>query len=162
MINQDGSLTSHESGFEEFIKVAIPIGIGIFNCFLYSFAGLITRQAVNMGYPKVKFAIDLTGMAGVYYLLGFIYVQSFAELKFTLSMIGWMTLAGTFCFSAFMFQVFALMSGKGAIVQAVSNTQSVLQLILEIFIDRRVPNASEIISMCFCIAGAFNIAMAKK
>jgi hypothetical protein len=56
-----------------------------------------------MGYPKVKFAIDLTGMAGLYYFIGFCYVQCFAEIKFTFNMVGWMTLAGIFCFTAFMF-----------------------------------------------------------
>jgi hypothetical protein len=39
-------------------------------------------------------------------------------------MLFFMILAGLFCFSAFLCQVFALESGKGAIVMAVINTQS--------------------------------------
>jgi len=91
---------------------------------LYTFAGLITRFSVNKGYPKLKFAIDLTGMAGILYLIGFFTCQTmpFIELKFTFSVVLWMTLAGCFCYSAFLFQVYALQSGKGAIVQAISNT----------------------------------------
>jgi drug/metabolite transporter (DMT)-like permease len=110
----------------------------------------------------VKFAIDLTGMAGVLYLCGFTYCQLYANLKFTFLVVAFMTLAGSFCYSAFLFQVYAVQSGKGAIVQAIANTQCVIQLLLEIVLDGRIPSGFEITSMCLCISGAFIIAMAKK
>ncbi len=55
-----------------------------------------------------------------------------------------------------------MQSGKGAIVQAIGNTQCVIQLLLEIVLDGRIPSGFEITSMCLCILGAFIIAMAKK
>jgi drug/metabolite transporter (DMT)-like permease len=110
----------------------------------------------------VKFAIDLTGMAGVFYLCGFTYCQLFGDLKFTFTVVLSMTLAGSFCYSAFLFQVYAVQSGTGAIVQAIGNTQCVIQLIMEIVIDGRIPSGFEMTSMGLCIMGAFIIAMAKK
>ena len=64
----------------------------------------------------MKFAIDLTGMAGLYYLIGYTYCQVFSDLKFNLTVTLLMTLAGFFCYTAFLFQVYAIASGKGAIV----------------------------------------------
>ena len=77
-------------------------------------------------------------------------------------MIIFMTLAGIFCFAAFMCQVYALKSGKGAIVMAIINTQSFFQIMLEVFVEARIPTFYEIASIGFGILGAFIIAMAKK
>lgn len=90
------------------LQIIIPLSISFGNCILYTIAALITRFSINKGYPKIKFAIDLTGMAGVLYLTGFFYCQLFVELKFTLTVVLWMTLAGSFCYSAFLFQVYAV------------------------------------------------------
>jgi uncharacterized membrane protein len=96
------------------------------NALLYTGAAVITRQGLNMGYPRLKLAIDFTGVAGIFYTLVLLYCQLGGDdtLYFTGEMLFFMILAGLFCFSAFLCQVFALESGKGAIVMAVVNTQS--------------------------------------
>ena len=77
-------------------------------------------------------------------------------------MLFFMIMAGLFCFSAFLCQVFALESGKGAIVMAVVNTQSFFQLMLEVLVEARIPTILEVASIAFGILGASFIAMAKK
>jgi drug/metabolite transporter (DMT)-like permease len=126
--SSEGNINSeidNNSHFQHLIKIVIPISIAFGNCILYTMAALITRFAQTRGYPKIKFAIDLTGMAGLFYLTGYTFCQLFVDLKFTLNVTLWMTFAGCFCYTAFLFQVYAIASGKGAIVQAIANTQCV-------------------------------------
>jgi hypothetical protein len=73
-----------------------------------------------------------------------------------------MSIAGLFCFSAFIFGNYAMQSGKGAIVQVIIQSQSVIQLILEVIFEARIPSIFEVLSMCACMAGAAIIATAKK
>ena len=55
-----------------------------------------------------------------------------------------------------------MQSGKGAIVQVIIQSQSVIQLILEVIFEARIPSIFEVLSMCACMAGAAIIATAKK
>ncbi len=117
---------------------------------------------MTIGYRKIKFAVDITGIAGVVFLFGFIYSQLFLPVKFTFHAVVLMSIAGLFCFSAFIFGNYAMQSGKGAIVQVIIQSQSVIQLILEIIFEARIPSIFEVLSMCACMAGAAIIATAKK
>jgi drug/metabolite transporter (DMT)-like permease len=81
---------------------------------------------MNLGYRKIKFGVDITGLAGIIYLIAFIYNELFLPLKFTLHVVILMSIAGFFCFAAFVFGNYALQSGPGAIVNAVIQSQSVL------------------------------------
>ena len=73
-----------------------------------------------------------------------------------------MSIAGLFCFAAFLFGNYAMQSGPGTIVNAVIQSQSVLQLTLEMLMEGRMPSLFEVLSMSACMAGAFIIATAKK
>lgn len=57
------------------MKVAIPVSLAMMNSLLYTAAAVITRQGLVMGYPRLKLAIDYTGLAGVFYTLGLLYCQ---------------------------------------------------------------------------------------
>ena len=74
---------------------------------------------MTIGYRKIKFGVDLTGLAGIIYLIAFIYNELFLPLKFTLHVVILMSIAGLFCFAAFVFGNYAMQSGHGAIVTAV-------------------------------------------
>ncbi len=73
-----------------------------------------------------------------------------------------MTLAGLFAFFAFIFLNAAMLSGKGALAMAITQTQGFFWLLLEIIISFRVPFAYEVVAMFFGIGGAAVIALAKK
>ena len=64
--------------------------------------------------------------------------------------------------SAFIFLNAAILSGKGALAMAITQTQSFFWLLLEIIISQRIPFSYEAVAMTFGIAGACIIALAKK
>ena len=51
------------------------MSLAMMNSLLYTAAAVITRQGLVMGYPRLKLAIDYTGLAGVFYTLGLLYCQ---------------------------------------------------------------------------------------
>ena len=73
-----------------------------------------------------------------------------------------MSCAGASLVVAFMLLNAAILSGKGALAIAVSQTQSFFWLILEMIFSLRLPYMYEAIAMCFGIAGACVITFAKK
>ena len=86
------------------------MSLSMMNVMLYTGAAVITRQGLVMGYPRLKLAIDFTGVAGIFYTLGLLYCQFGGDstLYFTGEMLVFMILAALFCFSAFLCQVYAL------------------------------------------------------
>ena len=63
-----------EKGFlEHMVKVAIPVSLAMINVLLYTGAAVFTRQVLVMGYPRLRFAIEFSGLAGVFYTIGLIY-----------------------------------------------------------------------------------------
>lgn len=115
-----GEIVSSTSSSDDsvFAKI-IPISLAFLSVIIYTISGLLSRQAMTIGYRKIKFAVDLTGLAGIIFLFAFIYNQLFLPLKFTVTVVFLMSIAGLFCFAAFIFGNYAMQSGKGAIVTAV-------------------------------------------
>jgi drug/metabolite transporter (DMT)-like permease len=119
-VNDLSTVINDESdGFDHFWRSLIPIGLAMLSVAIYTASGLISRQAMNMGYKKTKFAVDLTFIGGCFFLVAFIYNQLYLPLKFTFYVTFLMSIAGLFCFSAFIFGNYAMQSGKGAIVTAI-------------------------------------------
>lgn len=77
-------------------------------------------------------------------------------------LIGFMCIAGFFAIFAFLCLNAAMLSGKGALAMAITQTQGFFWLLLEMLISFRVPFAYEVVAMFFGIAGAAVIALAKK
>lgn len=73
-----------------------------------------------------------------------------------------MSLAGFVMVAALYLLNAALISGKGALAMAISQTQSFFWLLFEIVISLRIPYAYEAIAMCFGICGAIVITVARK
>ena len=86
----------------------VPIGLAFVSVIVYTCSGLLSREAMTIGYRKVKFAVDLVGLCGLLFLIAFIYNELFLPLKFTLYVVFLMTIAGLFCFSAFIFGNYAM------------------------------------------------------
>lgn len=159
---QIGSENTQIVETDTFLAKLIPISLAFLSVLVYTTSGLLSRQGMNLGYRKIKFGVDMTGIAGIIYLVAFIYNELFLPLKFTLHVVILMSIAGLFCFSAFVFGNYALQSGPGAIVNAVVQSQSVLQMTLEMLMEARIPTLFEVLSMAACMAGAVIIATAKK
>ncbi len=73
-----------------------------------------------------------------------------------------MALTGLISNSAFFFLNLAVLSGKGALAMAITQTQAFFWLLLEILISLRVPYLYEAVAMAVGISGATAIALAKK
>ena len=73
-----------------------------------------------------------------------------------------MALAGIFCILGFIFLNLAVISGKGALAVAISQTQSFIWLILDMIFHLRFPHLYEVFSMALGIGGAAVITFAKK
>ena len=72
------SLSDDGSGFAlvSFEKAMIPIAIALFECVCMTIGSILLRNAVKQGYHPLDFTIDITGVGGLFYLIGFIYVQA--------------------------------------------------------------------------------------
>jgi len=73
-----------------------------------------------------------------------------------------MATAGFIIEAAFMCLNAAMLSGKGALAMAISQTQSFFWLFLEMVISFRVPYLYECVAMGVGLSGATVIALAKK
>lgn len=73
-----------------------------------------------------------------------------------------MTAAGSSLVYAFILLNAAILSGKGALAIALSQTQSFFWLLLEMVFSLRLPFFYEAVAMGFGIAGAIVITFAKK
>ena len=95
-------------------------------------------------------------------MLGFLYVQLFSGDPMGWDLIGFMTITGLFAACAFLCLNAAMLSGKGALAMAITQTQGFFWLLLEMVISLRVPHLYEVTAMFFGIGGAAVIALAKK
>jgi hypothetical protein len=99
--------------------------------------------------------------AGFFYSIGFLLTHFFST-PYSLSEILFMSLAGFVIESAFFCLNAAMLSGKGALAMAISQTQSFFWLLLEFIISFRIPFFYECCAMAVGLAGATVIALAKK
>ncbi len=129
---------------------------------LLTLASYTARASKAIGYRPLQFVADFSFIAGLFYFIGFIYNQFFTSSPYPITSIIFMTLAGFVINLAFLFLNAAVLSGKGALAMAITQTQSFFWLILEILISLRVPYVYETIAMGFGIMGASIIAVAKK
>ena len=106
----------------------------------------------------MQFVADFSLVAGLFYILGFILTSESYPLSLTL----FMMCAGLLINLAFMFLNAAVVSGKGALAMAITQTQSFFWLLLEMTISLRMPRVYEVLGMAIGIAGASIIALAKK
>jgi drug/metabolite transporter (DMT)-like permease len=97
-------------------------------------------------------------VAGLFYAFFF----WMATEAYPASLILFMMCAGILINLAFMFLNAAVVSGKGALAMAITQTQSIFWLSLEIGISMRMPRGYEVAGMLVGVAGAAIIALAKK
>lgn len=58
---------------DSFIAKLIPICLAFLSVIVYTIAALLSRQGMNIGYRKIKFGVDMTGIGGTIYLIAFIF-----------------------------------------------------------------------------------------
>lgn len=94
------------------------------------------------------------------YLIGYLIVNH--TEPYSLTEFVYMAFVGFVAVSAFFCLNLAVLSGKGALAMAITQTQAFFWLILEIIISLRIPYGYEAIAMAVGITGATVIAFAKK
>jgi drug/metabolite transporter (DMT)-like permease len=138
--------------------ILAPIGIVFLNCLLLTFSSQAARSSRSCGYLPMHFVADFSLVAGVVYV-AFLWMAAEA---YPASLILFMMGAGIMINLAFMFLNAAVVSGKGALAMAITQTQSIFWLSLEIGISMRMPRGYEVAGMLVGVAGAAIIALAKK
>ena len=94
-------------------------------------------------------------------MVAFIYQHILVE-PYPIECILVMGLAGLSIVGAFILFNLALISGKGALAMAISQTQSFFWLIFDMVFNQRMPHGYEAIAMAIGVAGASVIIFAKK
>ena len=140
----------------------VPISIVSFSIFLLTLGSWTSRAARSVKYAPNQFVADFCLTAAFFYLLGFLYVHFFSGTPYTLEEFVLMVLAGFIIEAAFLCLNAAMLSGKGALAMAISQTQSFFWLFLELVISFRVPYLYELVAMGVGLSGATVIALAKK
>jgi drug/metabolite transporter (DMT)-like permease len=70
--SQNTDLQGNELEHSFLLKI-VPIGLSFVSVVVYTISGLLSREAMTIGYRKIKFAVDLVGLAGLLFLVAFIY-----------------------------------------------------------------------------------------
>ena len=138
--------------------ILIPIGIVFLNCILLTFSSYTARSSKSCGYQPMHFVADFSFVAGALYICGFL----LSTEPYPAGLLAFMMVAGLLINLAFMFLNAAVVSGKGALAMAITQTQSFFWLVLEITISLRMPLGYEVVGMACGIGGAAIIALAKK
>ena len=97
--------------------ILIPIGFVSFSVLLITLSSWTSRAARSVSYKPNQFVIDYSFIAGIFYLIGFLFTHHTNPYK--LEEIIYMTLAGFVLESAFLFLNAALLLGKGALAVAI-------------------------------------------
>ena len=142
--------------------ILVPILVIAVNVGWLTVGSYTARAARAAKYPPTQFVVDFLFTSGVIYMLGFLYVQLFSGYPMGWDLIGFVTIAGLFAACAFLCLNAAMLSGKGALAMAITQTQGFFWLLLEMVISLRVPYLYEVTAMFFGIGGAAVIALAKK
>ena len=138
--------------------ILAPIGIVFLNCLLLTYSSQAARSSRSCGFVPMQFVADFSLVAGLIYAFLF----WMATESYPAPLILFMMCAGILINLAFMFLNAAVLSGKGALAMAITQTQSIFWLSLEIGISMRMPRGYEIAGMLVGVAGAAIIALAKK
>lgn len=141
--------------------ILIPYFFAFTICVFLTIGSYTTRYSRVAGYPSIQFSLDFSCLAGFFYLIGFIYECIFGP-PYQIECIITMTAAGLSIVLAFICLNAALLSGKGALAMAISQTQSFFWLLLEMTFSFRLPYFYEAMAMTLGIAGAVVITVAKK
>ena len=80
------------------------------------------RAARAAKYPPNQFVVDFLFTCGVIYMLGFLYVQLFTDDPMSWDLIFFMMIVGLFAACAFLCLNAAMLSGKGALAMAITQT----------------------------------------
>ena len=142
--------------------ILVPISIVTFSIFLLTLGSWTSRAARSDKYAPNQFVADFCMIAAIFYFFGFLYVHFFSGTPYTLVEFVLMVLAGFIIEAAFLCLNAAVISGKGALAMAISQTQSFFWLFLEFVISFRVPYLYELVAMGVGLSGATVIALAKK
>ncbi|CDW75156.1 UNKNOWN [Stylonychia lemnae] len=134
-------------------QLIIPIMLCLLQCTFLTVCAVILRQVTKRGYDSIQFSQDSFLVAGIFYLILFIYSQTVFPGSITTQKIIILTLAGAFLILGSTFQNVALKSGRGGVVMAIIQCQSLFQFVFEIFLQFRVPNIFEITSLSLSTVG---------
>ena len=142
--------------------ILVPILVIAVNVGWLTIGSYTARAARAAKYPPTQFVVDFLFISGLIYMMGFLYVQLFTDDPMGWDMIFFVIVAGFFAACAFLCLNAAMLSGKGALAMAITQTQGFFWLLLEMAISLRVPFAYEVFALFFGIGGAAVIALAKK
>ena len=140
----------------------VPYLIAFIACFFLTFSSYLARLSKAASYPSIQFCMDFSFATGILYLFSFIYSHFIGPDPYPTACIIVMCLAGFTCLLGFIFLNLAVISGKGALAVAVSQTQSFFWLLLDMVIHLRFPHLYELFAMALGIVGAAVITFAKK
>ena len=142
--------------------IFVPISFVMFSIFLLTLGSWTSITARSVKYAPNQFVADFCMIGAIFYFLGFLYVHFFSDKPYTLIEFVFMVFAGFIIEAAFLCLNAALLSGKGGLAMAISQTQSFFWLFLEFVISFRVPYLYELVAMGVGLSGATVIALAKK
>lgn len=142
--------------------VMVPYLIAFILCFFLTFSSYLSRLSKVAWYPPIQFCLDFSFASGVLFLVSFIYCHFIGPDPYPVACIIVVALAGITCLLGFIFSNLAVLSGKGALAMAVSQTQCFFWLLLDMVIHLRFPHLYEVFAMALGIAGAAVITFAKK
>jgi len=138
----------------------IPYLFSFVVCIFLTIGSYTSRYSRVAGYPPIQFCVDFSCFSGIFYLFGFVYECLYGE-GYPIGCILSMIVAGICIVVAFILLNAAVLTGKGALAMAVSQTQSFFWLLLEMVFSLRLPFFYEAVAMGFGIAGAMVISFAK-
>ena len=158
-LERNDSLTLE--GSFTFLQLAIPMCIAFSTALFLTFASFLARTGKSAGYPTLQFCVDFLCVAGFFYMLAFLY-NHLLVAAYPWECIAFMSIAGFVMIGALVFLNLAIITGKGALAMAISQTQCFFWLLLEVTVSLRVPHFFEVFAMAIGISGACIITFAKK
>eukprot|EP00347_Sterkiella_histriomuscorum_P014955 403358863 len=137
-------------------SIMVPICLCILQCFFLTMCAIILRQVSHRGYEPIQFSQDSFMVAGIIYFVLFLYSQiklsqngyAIDAHKFLI-----ISVAGLFLILGSTFQNIALKTGRGGVVMAIVQCQSLFQFIFEVFLQFRVPSIYELIALSLSTVG---------
>lgn len=103
-----------------FLYMMVPILIAFTTCVFLTAGSYLSRAAKAVHYPPMQYSLDFCNMAGLFYLIGFIIVETTGQYNYPFDLILWMSGAGLSIVAAFILLNAAVLSGKGALAMAIS------------------------------------------
>ncbi|TNV78049.1 hypothetical protein FGO68_gene6526 [Halteria grandinella] len=159
---EEGNMPTNVVEVEQtLLNILIPFMVVFTTCLLLTKGAYLSRAARSVQYPPIQFVTDFSIGSGLIYLAAFLYQHFYVE-PYPLACILFMATAGIAICCAFQLLNLSVLSGKGALSMAISQTQNFFWLFFDMVLSLRFPFVYEAVAMGVGICGACIITLAKK